>query len=422
MYKDSRRGFLKASLAMGVGAAAGVSHAQTIQRDPSFKGVTDKSKLPKGRLMVLAYMHARHWREYTGSTVASSLLSVAYPGRALAVTASSSTNLHDIAAPLNNPDGVLFGVGHDVREVLEIFNPDLSLRTTLRFDGIRFKGHAFPYGKGILIAAESSAAPDKNGFLLYLDSKGTVLSKHTTGGLGPHEIVECGEYLAVAHYGSAPRKGSYTVGHMYDLVSPGVSFLKKDNLQFVAFHELPDEGGAITHLAHQGNGQVVAMGMNALKPVVDGPISIAVMREAIKYQVDLLAEETGPNAFFHQPIPLHYVDVEKGITGKTDAIPRLMRRGQSFAQDWSLGLTVATFAASQTLLVQDARTKKIRFLNTLDYGVADPRGCAMIPGTACVAVSGNANNIAIINLINDSLVDLIGVPLEQHSHMRWLSA
>lgn len=164
------------------------------------------------------------------------------------------------------------------------------------------------------------------------------------------------------------------------------------------------------------------MGMNSLKPVVDGPVSIAVMREAIKYQVDLLAEETGPNAFFHQPIPLHYVGVEKGITGKTDAIPQLMRRGQSFAQDWSLGLTVATFAASQTLLVQDARTKKIRFLNTLNYGVADPRGCAMIPGTACVAVSGNANNIAIINLINDSLVDLIGVPLEQHSHMRWLSA
>lgn len=421
----NRRIFFKTVVAAGVGFAASKGlYAQNIISKPLRPelSITQPKDLPKGRFAVMGYEHRHLRQEYTGHPTRSALIGVDYPSKSVSVTSSESSNLHDLVAPLNNPENVYFGIGHDVKNVLEIFNQDLSLRTKLFIDGWRLKGHGLPYGKGILVSAESVDRPKSGGFLLHMNASGTVLSRHPTGGLSPHEIIDCGDYLAVAHYGNAPRTEPHKGGLFYDLIEPGVSFLKKDSLALVKFQYLDQSQGAITHIAKQGNGQVIAMALQFTKPVFDGPTDRAVMQQAIADGVNLIAEETGPDAVYQMPLPLYYVDVDKGVTGMAQAPAPFMRRGQSFCQDPELGLTVGTFAASQTVLVQDANTKTIRYLNSLDYGVADPRGCAMIPNTGCVAISGNSNNIAIINLYENKLVDLIGVTLEKHSHLRWLAA
>lgn len=420
----TRRALFKTTIAGIAGLSLTTSkalHAQSIVQTTTRKkvSVVDKSVLPKGHFVVMGYEHTHLSKEYTGFLPRSALIGIEYPSRAISIASSASSNLHDLVAPLENPENVIFGIGHDVRQVLEIFNQDLSLRTKLSLDGWRLKGHGIPYEKGILISAEYIDRPNERGYLLYMNAAGTILSRHPTGALSPHEIIDCGDYLAVAHYGNETRKEAFTAGHFYELIEPGVSFIDKSTLKLVRFHHVEQSQGAITHIAKQGNGQVIAMGLQFTKPVFDGEVAQAVMQQAKVDGVNLIAEETGPNAIYQIPLPLYFIDVEQGVTGVAEAPPSLMRRGQSFCQDLDLGLTVATFSASQTIMVQDANTRAVRYLNTLDYGVADPRGCAMIPNTGCVAVSGNSNNIAIINLFEDKLVDLIGVSLERHSHLRW---
>lgn len=419
--RENRRGFFKSVAAAGVGLSIGTS---ALAKEPSSQAPKSNTQqgLPQGRLVVMGYEHKRNFRSHPGLPFRSALLSISYPDRLVQVTSSTSTNLHDIVFPFDNSERVFFGVGHDVDNTLEIFNHDLSLKSALFVDGWRFKGHGIAWGRGMLVAAERQSRPEAGGVLLHVNAQGTVLGHFPTGGLSPHEIIECGDYLAVAHYGNAPDKAPFRGGVRFNLVDPGVAFLDKKTLKLVKYHHLEESRGAITHIAKQGNGQVIAMPLQFSKPVFDGSIDMGVMREATLNGIDLIEEETGPNAVYQMPLPLYYVDVHKGVTGETDLQPSLMRRGQSFAQDASLGLTVGTFAASHTLLVQDANEKRIRVLKSLDFGIAEPRGCAMIPGTGCVAVSGNHYSIAIINLTNDRLVDYIGVPLERHSHLRWISA
>ena len=96
-----------------------------------------------------------------------------------------------------------------------------------------------------------------------------------------------------------------------------------------------------------------------------------------------------------------------------------MRRGQSFAHDPATGQVVATQAASQTLYVQRPGEAD-RWLSTLDFGVPNPRGSAVLTGTSVVAVSGNEANVALIDVVQQRLVRLVGVTLTGHSRMVWV--
>jgi hypothetical protein len=197
---------------------------------------------------------------------------------------------------------------------------------------------------------------------------------------------------------------------MFDLIEPSVTFLSKADLAVVARHVLPLEG-AITHLSPQPDGTVLAMGMNAWTAVGHGQLH----EHAARDHTTLLPLELASN-MYERYVPVYRVSPSGGLVETIQALPHQMRRGQSFATTGAG--TVGTYAASQTLFVR-APGAPDRWLNTLSMGVADPRGAAPVGDTGLVAISGNSDNIAVVDLNTGKIAQLIGLPLGAHSHLYW---
>lgn len=83
--------------------------------------------------------------------------------------------------------------------------------------------HGIDYGEGALITAEMSGKEMEGGFLMLMDGDGKELERFPTGGNRPHEIVDCGDRYAIAHYGNVqPEPGDPLVWAM-NVQTPGVS-------------------------------------------------------------------------------------------------------------------------------------------------------------------------------------------------------
>jgi hypothetical protein len=330
---------------------------------------------------------------------------------------SAVVNLHGLVEPVvANPKRQKLGIGHQSRELLEVYTSEYEVVRAVRFPDISFRGHGLPHASGALISAELISDPMKGGLLLYVDADGNEVSRHATGGLRPHEIVDCGEFYAVAHYGDrVPDRTKAAEPEpagrlMFDLLEPSVTFLSKSDLAVVAKHVLPLEG-AVTHLSPQADGTVLAMGMNAWSSVGHGYLH----EHAARDHTTLLPLELA-TGMYERYVPLYRVSPERGLVETIQALPHQMRRGQSFATTGAV--SVATHAASQTLFVR-APGVPDRWLNTLSMGVADPRGAARVGDSGLVAISGNSDNIAVVDLQTGRIAQLIGVPLGAHSHLYW---
>ncbi|MDF8364714.1 hypothetical protein [Achromobacter anxifer] len=330
---------------------------------------------------------------------------------------SAVVNLHGLVEPTAaNPKRQKLGIGHQSREILEVYSSEYGVVRAVQFPDISFRGHGLPHAGGALISAELISDPMKGGLLLYVDADGKEISRHATGGLRPHEIVDCGELYAVAHYGDrVPDRTKAAEPEpagrlMFDLFEPSVTFLNKSDLAVVARHILPLEG-AITHLSPQSDGTVLAMGMNAWAGVGHGFLHEYAARD----HTTLLPLELA-SGIYERYVPIYRVSPEGGLMETIQALPHQMRRGQSFATAGSVA--VGTYAASQTLFVR-APGVPDRWLNTLSMGVADPRGAAAVGDSGLVAISGNSDNIAVVDLKTGRINQLIGVPLGAHSHLYW---
>ncbi|MNR71897.1 hypothetical protein D3C71_25760 [compost metagenome] len=412
---SGRRTFLKTA-ALG-GAALGLPAAAVQAKPAPTTGATPK--LPPGRLCVLAYGRSRVPLAAENRT---QIVSVDLQSGAAARIPSPVSNLHSLLQAGPN-GGQWWGVGHESPELIDVFDGRLQRLTTMRFPGIIFRGHGIAWKGGVLVAAERQGDPMAGGLLLHLDPQGQVVGQHPTGGMRPHEVVECGDYLAVAHYGNRPkgpppappRPGDPATPcpFMLDTVSPGVSFLRRDSLEVVAFYRLPGDG-ATSHLGVTPDGQVLAMSFNALLV----PSLPEMYAQAGRDGATLLSMEVIDGAYEIRA-PMYRVDPLKGLVETLEAPAASMRRGQSFAHDLASGTVAATYAASQTVYLQRGREPG-RWLSTLNWGVANPRGCALLAQGELLAVSGHDDNIAIVDITSGELVRLIGVPLGGHSHMYWL--
>lgn len=330
---------------------------------------------------------------------------------------SAVVNLHGLVEPTAaNPKRQMLGIGHQSRELLEVYSADYDVVRAVQFPDVSFRGHGLPHAGGALISAELISDPMKGGLLLYVDADGKEISRHPTGGLRPHEIVDCGEFYAVAHYGDrAPDRSKIVEPEpagrlMFDLIEPSVTFLSKIDLAVVARTLLPLQG-AITHLSPQPDGTVLAMGMNAWTAVAHGQLH----EHAARDHTTLLPLELA-SGMYERYVPVYRVSPADGLVETIQALPHQMRRGQSFAT--SGAVTVGTYAASQTLFVR-APGASDRWLNTLSMGVADPRGAAAVGNSGLVAISGNSDNIAVVDLNTGKIAQLIGLPLGAHSHLYW---
>lgn len=417
-----RRDFLKLA-ALG-GSALALPGAAVAA--PSAPPGPVAASLPAGKLCVLVYGKSRT-RLPDGNL--SSIVVVDLPTSEVRRISSPVANLHGLYAA-GPQQSQLWGIGHGTPEKLDVFDRGLNRLETRTYPGVRFRGHGIAWKAGLLVAAESKSDPAAGGFLMHLDEDGKLLQQYPTGGLRPHEVVACGEHLAIAHYGylesssGMPAFGAAAgfpgqvgqppgSGLLFETVAPGVSFLRRDTLELVAFHKMPGRA-AISHLGVTADQQVMAMGLNT---------------QWVRTETELyaLAEEDGatllPSEWYERGYeiysPLFRVDAVKGIVQTLSESAARMRRGQSFSSDPSTGLVVATFAGSQTLYVQQPG-RPDRFLSTLDFGLPNPRGCAVIPGTNLVAVSGHDDNLALIDVAAERLERLVGLPMGGHSHQFWI--
>lgn len=406
---------LGASLVIGLPALSIANAAQIAPR------VADG--LPDGRICVLSYSTAP-LPPAVGGGASGAIAVLGVNGEAPVYVPSDSPNLHDLVVPASNPEGNILAIGHETRELIEIFSNDFKSRESRRYAGVTFRGHGLAYGAGALIAAESSTSPIEGGWLLYLDATGKEITRVATGGIRPHDVVDCGEWIAVAHYGNRPLganagPASSACNLLFDVAAPSVAFLNKHTLAVESNWALPTDGVA-THLCPDGEGAVLVMQMQAqrLSCFLGGEVTPE--QAQARNSASLLPVEM-ESGLFELPLPVHRVDRLKGVVSKFDTSATTQRRGQSFARSDSLGLSVATFAASQTLWMKWDGWDRPEILSALRFGVPDPRGCAFLGGGALLAVSGNDNNVAIIEPKSARLLTIIPAVLGRHSHIRHLA-
>ncbi|WP_315138482.1 hypothetical protein [Achromobacter marplatensis] len=403
---------LGASLVAGLPA---FSRANTAQIAPH---VADG--LPHGRICVLSYSTAPlPLLAVGGASGAIAVLGV--NGEATVYVPSDSPNLHDLVVPASNPEGTILAIGHESRELIEIFSNDFTSRESRRYAGVTFRGHGLAYGAGALIAAESTTAPLEGGWLLYVDATGKEITRVASGGIRPHDVVDCGDWIAVAHYGDRPRVtnadlASSACNLLFDVAAPSVAFLNKRTLAVESNWALPSDGVA-THLCPDGEGAVLVMQMQAQRLSCFQGDEVSPALAQVRDSASLLPVEI-ESGLFELPLPVHRVDCLKGGVTKFDTSETMQRRGQSFARSDSLGLSVATFAASQTLWMKWDGWARPEIRSSLRFGVPDPRGCAFLGGGALLAVSGNDNNVAIIEPKSARLLTIIPAVLGRHSHIR----
>lgn len=411
----TRRGFLQ------FGAAAlGSSALPHVQAAPEPESEARRDPLPSGRLLICGFTNKRLRHGRSDYVLPGTVVEISLPSLSVRAVGSHSTNLHDLGAAGPNGAGQLVAIGQDVPEIVEFFAPDLSEKRVLRFPDVRFKGHVLPHANGVLLAAESVERPRDPGFLLLLDGAGQELGRFVTGALGPHEPIVCGADIVVSHYGTAPRQGPFLEGELYEAIAPGISVLDGQTLALKAFHQLP-RLGAVSHVASLNDRTVIAMQMNAIRAGAGAALSDMTLSMADRDGAVLLPSELGPFGGYQVPLPLHVVDLESGLSRTIERPASEMRRGQSFCRDSATGAVLGTFPHSQTVGMFSSDEEPI-FRSSLDVGVADPRGCASLGDTGLIAISGNADNVAIVNARSGALVALIPTPLEQHSHMRWVAA
>ncbi|WP_313620778.1 hypothetical protein [Achromobacter sp.] len=406
---------LGASLVAGLPA---FSRANTAQIAPH---VADG--LPHGRICVLSYSTAPlPPLAVGGASGAIAVLGV--NGEAPVYVPSDSPNLHDLVVPASNPEGTILAIGHESRELVEIFSNDFTSRESRRYAGVTFRGHGLAYGAGALIAAESTTAPLEGGWLLYVDARGKEITRVASGGIRPHDVVDCGDWIAVAHYGDRPRVtnadlASSACNLLFDVAAPSVAFLNKHTLAVESNWALPTDGVA-THLCPDGEGAVLVMQMQAQRLSCFQADQVTPALAQVRESASLLPVEI-ESGLFELPLPVHRVDRLKGVGTKFETSATTQRRGQSFARSDSLGLSVATFAASQTLWMKWDGWDRPEIRSSLRFGVPDPRGCAFLGGGALLAVSGNDNNVAIIEPKSARLLTIIPAVLGRHSHIRHLA-
>ncbi|CAB3924731.1 hypothetical protein LMG2828_05905 [Achromobacter piechaudii] len=406
---------LGASLVAGLPALSRANAAQIAPR------VADG--LPDGRICVLSYSTAPlPLAAVGGASGAIAVLGV--NGEAPVYIPSDSPNLHDLVVPASNPEGNILAIGHEARELIEFFSNDFTRRESRRYAGVTFRGHGLAYGAGALIAAESSTSPIEGGWLLYLDATGKEITRVATGGIRPHDVVDCGDWIAVAHYGNRPQganagSASSACNLLFDVAAPSVAFLNKRTLAVESNWALPTDGVA-THLCPDGEGAVLVMQMQAQRLSCFLGDEVMPEQAQARNSAALLPVEL-ESGLFELPLPVHRVDRLKGVVSKFDTSATTQRRGQSFARSDSLGLSVATFAASQTLWMKWDGWDRPEILSALRFGVPDPRGCAFLGGGALLAVSGNDNNVAIIEPKSARLLTIVPAVLGRHSHIRHLA-
>ena len=467
---SNRRGFLLQALSISAMLTYNkFSIAQSISSQkntlnqyvqyPDLSGFSKEQILEKGTLLIPSYVPDRLPLDNSHKSI---LIKINPTTDKVEYMPSVVRNLHGLAeATSNNPNRVKIGIGFDGNsDILDFYDSNFNFIKNRTYPEYSFRGHGVIHEGDILVTAEAQNDFKSDGFLLLMDSEGNIKKKVSSGGRRPHEIVDCGKYYAIAHYGDSPlfmrnnmtpspqtntngkidpkttmliggtpipleemgksdrtiNQGLTTVDNcqlapIFDITTPGVSFINKADLSVHSFFQLPNIGRT-THLAVTENGDVIAMGINAFRGAPHQ------LREcSLVNKVNLLNIELSSN-IWEAYVPMYQLNADKGIVDTISAPMQEMRRGQSFTYDPLLNIVVGTFSASQEIFIRKPGSKD-SFLSTLKYGVTDPRGCTMIPGTGWVAVSSNSDNVAIIDVVNEKLVKLIGVTLGQHSHCFW---
>lgn len=373
---------------------------------------------PGERLAILVYGKPLFAAAAAPGATPAHLVGVELNSTAVEYRASSVRNLHGLVAPHGAPD-VLWGVGQNSPELLEVYERrDLSTREVQQHAGWRFRGHAIAWGEGALVAAERNGTLGEHGFLLHLSAQGKLLNAYPSGSIGPHDIVDCGDYFAVAHYGDVPSNGPerFAPGALtFQVRRAGVSFLDKKTLQLHRFVQLEDNG-AVTHLGVSGKNRVLAMGINDQLRM--SPQQQAAFEQA--NDLRLLEQERREHRI-ELAYPTCEVDADAGVVRKLAFAPNKMRRGQSFASHPASGLAIATFAGSNTLLLH-RRGEPEQMLATPDFGIENPRGCAISPSGDRLVVAGHDKGVSVLDARAGKLLTHIDTPLGAHSHAFWLSA
>lgn len=428
-----RRGFFGATVAAGVaGTAMGVGASSLVGKQAGLgRGSFPDgySGLGAGHFLVT---HFAYYRNPVDQPFESAFSLIDAQTGSSRYVYSKVPRLHTAFRPTaNNADKRTFMLGYHVNNVIDVFDSQFELIDTLSIKNAVFRGHAIDYQGGMLLSAVDQFGHAGElpyaGFLLHLSTNGEELGRYPIEGSLPHEIIDCGPYLAVSVYGGGVRFGRREPAFSdfeseggaklaYEVDKPGVCFLDKKTLAVVRFVSLPATGLA-THLALDHKGHVLVMTVNTRVATRSSDLNYYVRRD----NVSLLSSEVYRGQY-EEPFPMYEIDPENGTVKTINYPPALMRRGSNFAHDPASGYTIAAYGCSNTIFVCDALGNH-KMIDSLKLGIADPRGACAIRGTGLFAVSGQENNIIIFDpKAENPVLHNYSVSLGTQGHLHWFHA
>lgn len=243
-----------------------------------------------------------------------------------------------------------------------------------------------------------------------------VIESFSSHGVDPHDIrlIDDGRYLAIANYGSLPRRGESELAVPRVVAEACVTVVETASGKLVDKYVTGRADIELRHLAAGSRDRIFAIQARLGTPQQGDE---AMAGENVAYEADLTGE---PGlAYLAAPtLKIARGAAPRAMTGKGSG-PR-QRHGLSIAYDATHDQAIATFPTTHRLIVFDGRSgETLREIDTARLGLRYPCGVALLPDGVHYAVAGYWENLFVFERATHRLArDLCLYPtFFGHSHI-----
>ncbi len=405
-----RRDFLKLGAAGAAGAGLSTLALTAAKNDsaPSLERLSPELPGLGGRVLAVGFDGNRHpAASLSGKASVLSEIDLA-TGALVRQQLIQVPNLHlalrlpvvgDLVLPLDGPEAMVLGPGG---RVTSLAAPS----------GMWFSGHAILSKDGTRVfmsLRRIEALTDRDtGSILVLDVPSLkVLAQWDSGGVRPHDLAWHGDVqLLVSHYGDvSPAEGKAKFRRPC-LVAIDVS--EGRIVQKVA----TTEAGSLTHIAYDGDRWVCGVPLHYYSFDDEGLAKLR--KDCAGLAVEVSPAERWENRLA-APLPALLIDRQSGFVHSLPSDPGRQRRAQSVVYHPGSRSFWISYSFSDVVAVVDIETRHVRYLSGFDLGLTCVRGICAAGDK--VVISGELNDLAIVDAAERRVVGRIKVPLYDNPHL-----
>ncbi len=411
-----RRDFLKLAAAGAGGfAVKGIASGAAAQTSALSRAASASGKLGSlnGQILAVGFDGNRHpGAVLSGKVSVLSEIDVA-SGKLLRQQVVPIPNLHlairvpgagDVVLPLDGPAAMLLAPG--------------GLAHTLTApDGLWFSGHGLlaKDGKRLFLSLrriEAKTEADTGAILVLEVPSLRTVALWDSGGVRPHDMVWHAEtQLLISHYGDmTPAAPAPKSRH------PRLVTLDTLNGKVLSTIDTP-RSGSLTHIAYDGERFVCGVPLHYF-PFDDA--GLAQQRQAFgNVGVEVSPAERWEGRLA-APMPPLLIDRLSGEVTAVTAEPIHQRRAQSVIFHPETRTFWITYSFSDVVARIDPATKQVDYLSGFDLGLTCVRGLCALGDGIHIAVSGELNDLSIVNAKTRAVATRIRVPLYDNPHLTFV--